>query len=196
MARPRGLSTQKSKPINKLEDLKGMKMRTYGPNAKLMSLLGGTPVAMPMTDVYDALSRGVADGLMCAYEATEGFRFGEELKYSTENFATSYSAVFAIVMNKNKWNSLPPDIQKIIDDMSPEYIEKYAAMWDDIEKSGKAYLIKRGNKIITLSKEEEAKWVAKAEPIFDDYVKRMKEKGLPGDEALKFARDYLKPFRK
>jgi TRAP-type transport system periplasmic protein len=191
-----GIIHTKTKPITKLEDLKGMKMRTYGSNAKLMSLLGGTPVAMPMTDVYDALSRGVAEGLMCAYEATEGFRFGDQLKYSTENYATSYSAVFAIVMNKDKWNSLPPDIQKIIDTMSTEYIEKYAAMWDDIEISGKAYLVKRGNKINTLSKEEEAKWVEKAQPIFDDYVKKMKEKGLPGDEALKFARDYLKPYRK
>jgi len=191
-----GIVHTKTKPITKLEDLKGMKMRTYGSNAKLMSLLGGTPVAMPMTDVYDALSRGVAEGLMCAYEATEGFRFGDQLKYSTENYATSYSAVFAIVMNKDKWNSLPPDIQKIIDTMSAEYIEKYAAMWDDIEKSGKAYLVKRGNKINTLTKEEEAKWVEKAQPIFDDYVKKMKEKGLPGDEALKFARDYLKPYRK
>ena len=191
-----GIVHTKTKPITKLEDLKGMKMRTYGSNAKLMSLLGGTPVAMPMTDVYDALSRGVAEGLMCAYEATEGFRFGDQLKYSTENYATSYSAVFAIVMNKDKWNSLPPDIQKIIDTMSKEYIEKYAAMWDDIEISGKAYLVKRGNKINTLSKEEETKWVEKAQPIFDDYVKKMKEKGLPGDEALKFARDYLKPYRK
>jgi len=191
-----GIVHTKTKPITKLEDLKGMKMRTYGSNAKLMSLLGGTPVAMPMTDVYDALSRGVAEGLMCAYEATEGFRFGDQLKYSTENYATSYSAVFAIVMNKDKWNSLPPDIQKIIDTMSTEYIDKYAAMWDDIEISGKAYLVKRGNKINTLSKEEEAKWVEKAQPIFDDYVKKMKEKSLPGDEALKFARDYLKPYRK
>jgi TRAP-type C4-dicarboxylate transport system substrate-binding protein len=191
-----GIVHTKTKPITKLEDLKGMKMRTYGSNAKLMSLLGGTPVAMPMTDVYDALSRGVAEGLMCAYEATEGFRFGDQLKFSTENYATSYSAVFAIVMNKDKWNSLPPDIQKIIDTMSKEYIEKYAAMWDDIEISGKAYLVKRGNKINTLSKEEEAKWVEKAQPIFDEYVKKMKEKGLPGDEALKFARDYLKPYRK
>jgi TRAP-type C4-dicarboxylate transport system substrate-binding protein len=191
-----GIVHSKTKPINKLEDLKGMKMRTYGSNARLMSLLGGTPVAMTMPEVYDALSRGVAEGLMCAYEATEGFRFGEQLKYSTENFATSYSAVFVVVMNKDKWNSMPPDIQKIIDTMSPEYIEKYAAMWDDIEKSGKAYLVKRGNKIISLSKEEETRWVAKAQPIFDDYVKKMKEKGLPGEEALKFAMDYLQPYRK
>ncbi len=191
-----GLVHTKSKPINKLEDLKGMKMRTYGSNAKLMGLLGGAPVAMPMTDVYDSLSRGVADGLMAAYEALEGFRIGEHIKYSTENYATSYTAVFVMVMNKDKWNSLPPDIQKIVDQMSVEYQDKYAAMWDDIEKHGKEYMIKRGGKIISLSKAEEARWVEKADPIFAEYVKKAKDKNLPGDEALKFVRDYLKPYRK
>jgi TRAP-type C4-dicarboxylate transport system substrate-binding protein len=191
-----GIVHTKIKPISKLEDLKGMKMRTYGSNAKLMGYLGGTPVAMPMTDVYDSLSRGVADGLMAAYEALEGFRVGEQVKYHTENYETSYSATFVVVMNKKKWNSLSPDVQKIIDGMSPQYIEKFAVMWDEIEKSGKEYCIKRGNKIITLDKAEQARWVAKAEPLFDDYTKRMKAKGLPGEEALKFVRDYLKPFRK
>ncbi len=56
-------------------------------------------------------------------------------------------------------------------------------MWDDIEKSGKAYLVKRGNKIVTLSKEEETRWVA-AQTNFAEYTKSMKEKGLPGEEAL------------
>lgn len=191
-----GIVHTKTKPINKLEDLKGLKMRTFGSNAELMSLLGGTPVAMPMGDVYDALSRGVAEGLMCAYEATEGFRFGEHLKYSTENYGTSYSAVFVVVLNKDKWNSMPPDIQKTVDALSQEYIDKYAAMWDDVEKSGKQFLLKRGNKIITLSKEEDARWVKAAQPIFNNYVKKMKEKGLPGEEALKFAQDYLKSHRK
>jgi TRAP-type C4-dicarboxylate transport system substrate-binding protein len=191
-----GLVHTKSKPVNKLEDLKGLKMRTYGSNAKLMGLLGGAPVAMPMTDVYDSLSRGVADGLMAAYEALEGFRIGEQIKYSTENYGTSYTAIFVVVMNKDKWNSLPPDVQKVIDEMSPEYAKKYAAMWDDIEKHGKEYMIKRGGKIIPLSAAEETKWVEKAQPLFNDYVKRMKEKNLPGDEALKFVRDYLKPYKK
>ncbi|HEX2964804.1 MAG TPA: TRAP transporter substrate-binding protein [Syntrophorhabdaceae bacterium] len=191
-----GIVHTKTKPINRLEDLKGMKMRTFGSNAELMSLLGGTPVAMPMGDVYDALSRGVAEGLMCAYEATEGFRFGEHLKYTTENYGTSYSAVFVVVLNKDKWNAMAPDIQKIVDDLSKEYIDKYAAMWDDVEKSGKQFLLKRGNKIISLTKEEDARWVKAAQPIFNTYVKKMKEKGLPGEEALKFAQDYLKSHRK
>ncbi len=191
-----GLIHSKSKPVAKLEDLKGLKMRTYGSNAKLMGLLGGAPVAMPMGDVYDALSRGVADGLMAAYEALEGWRLGEQVRYTTENYGTSYTACFVMVMNKDKWNSLPPDVQKVVDQMNLEYADKYAAMWDDIEKHGKEYMIKRGAKIITLSKEEEARWIEKAQPLFEEYVKKMKEKNLPGDEALKFVRDYLKPYRK
>jgi TRAP-type C4-dicarboxylate transport system substrate-binding protein len=191
-----GIVHTRLKPVAKLEDLAGIKIRTYGSNAKLMSYLGGTPVAMPMTDVYDALSRGVAQGLMSSYEALEGFRIGEQVKYHTENFASSYTATFVVIMNKDKFNALPPDIQKIVDDMSKEYIDKYAAMWDEIEKSGKAYVLKRGNKIITLSKEEDARWAEKAQPILVDYVDRTKKKGLPGDVALKFVQDYLKPYRK
>jgi TRAP-type C4-dicarboxylate transport system substrate-binding protein len=69
-------------------------------------------------------------------------------------------------------------------------------MWDDVEKSGKQFLIKRGNTIITLSKEEDARWVKAAQPIYNTYVKKMKEKGLPGEEALKFAQDYLATEKK
>lgn len=191
-----GIIHTKTKPIEKLEDLKGVKMRTYGSNAELMKLLGGAPVAMPMGDVYDALSRGVADGLMAAYEALEGFRIGELTKFSTENFATSYTACFVMVMNKDTWNSIPPDVQKTIDELSVEYADKYAVMWDEINVKGKQYMANKGTKIVSLSKEEEAKWTEKAQPLFGDYVKKMKDKGLPGEEALQFVRDFLKPFRK
>jgi TRAP-type C4-dicarboxylate transport system substrate-binding protein len=191
-----GLIHTKTKPVEKLEDLKGLKMRTYGSNAKLMGLLGGAPVAMPMTDVYDALSRGVADGLMASYEALEGFRIGELTKYSTENYATSYTAVFAVVMNKKTWAALPPDAQKALDQLDQEYANKFADMWEDVTVQGKEYMVKRGARIVSLPKEEEARWVERATPLFEDYVSRMKEKNLPGQEALAFVRDYLKTHRK
>jgi len=180
------------KPVNKLEDLKGMKMRTFGSNARFMSLLGGTPVAMPMGDAYDAISKGVADGLLCAYEALEGWKLGEVIKYTTENYGTAYTAVFVVAMNKNKWNSISPENQKIIEQINQEWIEKQATVWDAIDESGKAFSAKRGNKVIKLSKEEDARWAAKAQPLFDEYVKNMKAKNLPGDEVLKFAREFIK----
>jgi TRAP-type C4-dicarboxylate transport system substrate-binding protein len=190
-----GILHTKSKPVQSLEDLKGMKIRTFGSNAKFMSNLGGTPVAMPMTDVYDALSKGVVEGLFANYEAIEGFALADQIKSSTENYDSAYTAVFLVCMNKNKYNSLPKDVQATIDQMSPEYIDKFAKMWEQIQKSGKDLLTKRGNKFITLSKEEQKRWADKAKPLIEEYIKNMQAKGLPGDEAVKFIQDYLKPYR-
>lgn len=180
------------KPINKLDDLKGMKIRTFGSNAKFMSLLGGAPVALPMGDAYDAISKGVADGLLCAYEALKGWKLGEVVKYTTENHGSAFTAAFAVVMNKDKWNSIPPNLQKIIEQINEEYIEKQGRLWDKMDDEGREFILKRGNKIIKLSAEENEKWAAKAQPLFDEYVKKTKEKNLPGDEVLKFIREYLK----
>ncbi len=68
---PGNLHTR-NKPVAKLEDLKGLKIRTYGPNAKMMTLLGAAPVAMPQGEAYDAISNGVVDGGLWAYEALQG----------------------------------------------------------------------------------------------------------------------------
>lgn len=187
---PGGYLATKTKPVSKLEDVKGLKLRCYGSNAKFVGLIGATPVAMPMPDVYDALARGVVDGLLSSYEALEGFRTGEHIKYVTENLSTAYSATFLVAMNKKKFASLPADIRDIIDKMSAEYIEKYAKMWTDIDVSGKDWLLKKGTNIITLTKEEDRRWYEKGtKPLVDEYIKEMKAKGMPGDEAVKFLLD-------
>jgi TRAP-type C4-dicarboxylate transport system substrate-binding protein len=89
-------------------------------------------------------------------------------------------------MNKDKWNALPPDIQKIIEKVNIEWIDKQGKAWDEIDKAGKDYTIKRGNKIIALSVDENRKWERAVKPLYDEYVKSKKDKGLPGDEVLKF----------
>jgi TRAP-type transport system periplasmic protein len=186
-----GMIHTKTRPVNKLEDIKGLKMRTFGSNAKLMQLLGGTPVAMPMPDAYDAISRGVADGFFGTYESLKNWKLAEVIKYTTETYGVGYTSTFAVVMNKAKWASIPPEQQKIIEQVNEEWIEKCGKQWDQIDKEGEEFSLKRGNKVIELSAEEQARWAKVAEPLFDDYKKRMKEKGLPGDEVLKFSRDYL-----
>ena len=95
-------------------------------------------------------------------------------------------------MNKAKWNSLPPDIQKIIEKVNEEWIEKTGQLWDSIDKSGREFSLKLGNKFIPLSKEEDAKWAKAVTPMFDEYVKEKKAKGLPADEVLKFCVDRLR----
>jgi TRAP-type C4-dicarboxylate transport system substrate-binding protein len=108
------------------------------------------------------------------------------IKFTTEAWGMAYSSAFFIAMNKDKWNALPPDIQKIIEKVNIEWIDKQGKAWDEIDKAGKDYTIKRGNKIIALSVDENRKWERAVKPLYDEYVKSKKDKGLPGDEVLKF----------
>jgi TRAP-type C4-dicarboxylate transport system substrate-binding protein len=183
------------KPVYKLEDLKGMKVRVTGLVTKIMNALGGTPVAMPMGETYDALSRGVVEGSMSPYEALQGFKWGEVVKFTTECWGAAYSSAFFVVMHKDKWNALPPDIQKIIEQINGEYIEKQGKAWDEIEDLGKDFTLKLGNKIIILSVDENRRWERAVRPLYDDYVNSMKSKNLPGEEALKFCLDYLSKYQ-
>jgi TRAP-type transport system periplasmic protein len=180
------------KPVRKLEELKGLRIRSTGLSAKVASALGATPVAMPMGETYDALQRGMVDGSLSPIESLEGWKWGEVVKCTTESFGSAYSTGFFVVMNKEKWNALSPEIQKIIEKVDTEWIEKTGMLWDEIDKSGKAFALKLGNQIIPLSKEEDQRWANAVRPILDDYVNNMKGKGLPGSETLKFCMDYLK----
>ncbi len=183
------------KAVRTLEDIKGMKIRCTGLAAKIATALGATPVAMPMSETYDSLSRGVVDGSMAPMEALSTWKWGEVVKFSTEDYGASYSTGFFAVMNKEKWNALPPDIQKIIEKINEEWIEKTGKVWDDVDKAGKEFTLKLGNQIISLSKEENEKWAKAVRPLLDEYVKNMKDKGLPGEAALKFYMDQLKKLQ-
>ena len=169
-----------------------MKIVCHGLSAKVVGALGATPVAMPMPERYDALQKGVAEGGVNPIESLKGWKLGEVIKSTTENFGSAYSTGFFVVMNKEKWNNFPAEIQKTIEKVNQEWIEKTGKVWDEIDKSGKDFAMKLGNKILPLSKEENQKWAKAVNPILNEYEKAMKEKGLPGEEALKFCMDFLK----
>ncbi len=180
------------KPVNKLEDLTGMKIRATGLAAKIVTALGGAPVGAPQPETYDALRTGVVDGSMSPKEALQGWKWGEIVKYTTECYGSAYTTAMFVVMNKEKWNALPPDVQKVFEDVSREWIKKQGALWDKIDKDGAKFAKDKGVKTISLSAAENARWAASVKPLLDNYVTNMKAKGLPGDEALKFCLDFLK----
>ena len=92
-------------------------------------------------------------------------------------------------MNKNKWNSLPKDIQQIIEKINEEYIEKQGKLWDELDKEALDFFTQKKGKVITLSKEEDARWQKLLQPILEEYVKNMKAKGLPGEEKPAYEYD-------
>ncbi|MBP1732557.1 MAG: TRAP-type C4-dicarboxylate transport system, periplasmic component [Deltaproteobacteria bacterium] len=180
------------KAVNKLEDVKGLKIRSQGVAAKIAQALGGAPVGMPMPESYDSLSRGVVDSILCPMEAMKGWKLGEVVGFHTLSYSTAYTSAHFVVMNKSKWNAISPADQKVIEKINEEFIEKEGKAWDEIDKEAIEVIQARGNKIISLSNEESARWANAVKPLLDEFVKEMQGKGLAGDQVLKFCVDYLK----
>ena len=186
-----GIVHTKKKPVHKLEDLKGLKIRCTGTTQKIVSHLGALPVGMTQTETYDALSKGVVDGLVSPLETLKGFKFAEVVKYTTEDYGASYGMCFFVVMNKKKWASLPKDVQATIEKINQEWIEKQGKAWDEIDKEGREYALSKGVELIQLSKEEDERWTKAVQPLFQEYITSMKAKGLPGEEAVAFCQEWL-----
>jgi TRAP-type transport system periplasmic protein len=180
------------KPIKTLAELKGMRIKANAENADIVTNLGASPVTMPVTETYDALSRGVVDGCLFPIEALQGFKIGEVVKTVLEDYPMSYATSMYAIMNKAKWASIAPADQKAIEKINEEYIEKIGKLWVEMDSNAMTFAKGKGVTFLTVSKEDEAFTAQKMRPILDDYVKMTKSKGLPGDEALKFVEDFLK----
>jgi TRAP-type transport system periplasmic protein len=180
------------KVISKTEDMKGLRIKTNAENAEIPYVVGAVPVTMPISEAYDAISKGMADGILLPVETLKGWRFADVLKASLLNYAFSYTTAMYVTMNKDKWEAISKEDQKIIEQINEEFIEKQARLWNEVDKDGMEYAKSKGMKMISVSKEEQAKWAAKTRPILDKYVKDRKAQGLPGEEALKFCLDFLK----
>jgi len=170
-----------TKPVNKMEDLKGMTLRGLGFIAEVVSALGGTPRPIPTPEAYEAMQKRVIDGLMIPMETMRAFRYAEVAKYVTECWPIGQVYTFYMVMNKDSWNKLPPDIQKIINEYPFE--EKLATMWNEVDIDGKKYGMEKGLQFIELPREEIAKWKKAVEPVLDKYVKSMVAAGYQEKET-------------
>jgi len=174
------------KPVYKMEDMKGLKIRATGNSAKVAAALGAVPVAMGMGGAYEALQKGVVDGTFAPMETLKGWKQAEVIKYTTECYSVAYSTGFFVAMNLSKWNALPADVQKVFMAVSGEWIPKTGAAWDSSDKAGRDFTLSLGNKIIPLSKEVSARWATAVKPVISGYVKAAEKKGLPGQDYVTF----------
>ncbi|WP_034631858.1 TRAP transporter substrate-binding protein [Maridesulfovibrio bastinii] len=191
-----GLLHTAEKPVRTLEDLKGLKIRATGNSAKLVSALGGAPVAMSMPDSYQAIRRGVVNGGMYPIETNKGWKMAEVVDYCTLNYPVAYTTTFFVVMNKEKWEELPEDIQKIITDINKEWALKHGQAWDHSDQLGKEFFEKKGGKFITLDEAEGNRWKQKAMPMMDEYIKNVSAKGVDGKAVLDFTVTELNSIQK
>lgn len=172
------------KPVHKMEDLKGMKIRSTGFSAKVAEALGATPVAMPQGETYEALQKGVVDGTFTPIETLKGWKQAEVVKYTTDCPDIGYTTAMFVVMNLKKWNGLPDDVKKIFDEVSEEWIAKHGEAWDSLDEEGRAYALSLKNEITPLPAAENQRWVEAVAPVIDSFKKTANDKGLPGDKAI------------
>jgi TRAP-type C4-dicarboxylate transport system substrate-binding protein len=184
-----GLMT--NRPIRTVDDLKGLRIRISGLQAKVMEMFGAVPSMIPASDYYEAMARGTVDGITTPWPFAFGsFRIYEVSKYATPNFAPGIM-MCAYAANEKAWNALPEDFKKL----HMEWYKKAPAVWGEEYKKGYKWIPifkKAGIEFIELPEEERAKLVSKADIIYKEWVKDMEGKGLPGKEVF----DYFMAKRK
>lgn len=172
-------------PVRSLEDLNGMEIRATGLSAATLKALGATPVAMPQSDAYESLSKGVVKGNLGPIEVLQGWKQAEVTQYITET-PFLYNTLFFVTMNLDKWNSLSPEYQSAIQEVTQKYFEEVGiGLWDKQDDDAMNGAIKQNNmELINLSATEADRWKALVEPIQQDYVTRMDELGFKGQDTL------------
>jgi TRAP-type transport system periplasmic protein len=177
-------------PINKVEDFEGMKLRSYSrTNAWILEALGSAPLQVPLPELVPMMNKGTISGSILPYEIAPAVKMQELANYFTTLGPPQprlSTAIFTLLMNKAKYNSLPADLKKVIDahsgrNLAPEAIE----IWDRIELAGeKVVRSKSKNKFVQLSAEETAKFKKKVQPVFDRFVKLLDDTGANGKQIL------------
>ncbi len=185
------------KKVSTLSDLKDMRIRATGFTAKSIKALGAIPVAMPMPEVYEALSKGVVEGTIAPPEVLKGWRQAEVTRYITI-LPPVYNSVQFVVMNLKRWNSLPGEVQMAIEAINAGFNVKAGQIWDSQMKvNGIDYAVnEHGLQIVRLSEADNKAAMAAMQPLLDDYVTRMNAKGLPGQEILDFVRERAAKYSK
>ena len=171
------------KPVRNLEELKGMKIRGTGRSGDIVKALGATTVPVEMMDMYEALRRGVIDGNMGPYEQLKSFRTGEVLKYHSVAWQAGSGYTFYVIFNKKKWESLPADARKIIDETAKSYIEQWAIEWNKVDLDGLKFFKEQGGTVVPIADAEIQRWVKAVEPVIAEYKKDMVAKGFKAEEV-------------
>jgi len=192
---PQGIHTKKTS-IRTLEDIKGKKIRIYGIGKDIMIAFGGIPVAMPMSEAYEAIRLGVVTGIMCPFSVMKDYRLIEVCFHHT--VLDIFASPFFVVMNLKKYDALPPEIKKALDEEFPEYLTKVAGkIHDQGEEIGRELVKKTpGHEFIILSPEEKSIWMERAKTVNGPWASALEARGLPGkrlvEEKLRAIEKYIK----
>lgn len=188
MAAGPGVLHSVDKVIEKPEDMVGLRMR--GPSTIAINIIeaaGGTPVGLPAPDQYNALQRGVIDGVSFTWDGVGAFRLNELLNTHTD--IPLYSPAIFATMNKDKYESLPDDLKKVIDDNSGAAMSRRAGeVFDSEDAKYKEEALAKGDTIIEIPDPlNDPRWKDLLKSETEKYLSELKEKGVDADSVYQKA---------
>ena len=187
------------KSVKNLEELKGLKIRAPGRLAsKAIAALGAVPVQMPAPAVPESVAKNVVDGASLPWEAMTGLKMQEICKSHTENgpgHATISNTILVFAMNQAKYNSLSPELKKVIDQNSGREASKWAGkLWDSFQPPARKIAQDRKNTINYLTDAEYNRWIKATETVDDEWMKEVSAKGGNGQALINDAKALLKKY--
>jgi TRAP-type C4-dicarboxylate transport system substrate-binding protein len=175
-------------PAKPVTDLKGLRIivtqKSFG---EVVEALGGAPIAVPISDIYTSLQRGVAQGVITQWTVYQPYKLIDVLDYHLEGKLGS--AAGAMLISKKRWDALPADAQKVIDANAGEGESRAEGkFWDGIADEMRIQVRGTpGHKIDTLPPEVERKWGELTRPLVEQWAK-----STPGgDKVLAAFRQYV-----
>ena len=183
-----------NKEVNTPADFNGMKIRGASRQVNaLLKQLGATPVGMPVPAVPEALSKGVIDGTTIPWEVTRALKVPELVENHTEfTGPMMYTVTFVLVMNKDKYNALPDDLKKVVDENSGMSFSTFAGeVQQGADGPSRDLAVEKGNKIVTLDESQSQAWADAAAPVTDTWVSEMKDRGLDGSAMIERAKELM-----
>jgi len=188
-----------NKEVRTPADMQGLKIRGGSRLVnQLLETTGATPVGMPVPAIPEGLSKGVIDGTTIPWEVTTALKVPELVSNHTEfTGAALYTLTFVLAMNKDKYESLPDDLQKVIDENSGLEFSIFAGGTQaDADGPARQIAVDLGNNIVTLTEEETQVWRDASQPIYDSWVADMQTKDIDGQALIDEAKSLMDAYAK
>src|SRR5262245_41072062 len=186
------------KQIATLADLKGTKLRFPTRLAgEALKVVGVAAIGMPVPQVPESLAQGVLDGAVVPWEVVPAIKLQELVKFHTEipGTPTFYTASFFLAMNPAKYDGLPDDARKVIDETTGmTFATEAGKVWDTAGADVEKMVRDKGNTILTLSDADKAAWMKASEPVTASWVEEMKGKGIDATELINTAKTLLAKY--
>ena len=184
--------------LKSIDDLKGKKIRVGSAiTGRIVQALGGTPVQLPPTEAQQAMMSGVADGITFPLESIEFFKITPAIKSTVKvPGGLLYTDTFWLGINQKKWDALPPKAKAAIELHGGLGLALNAAWaWTSGDNLGRAALQRAGVQFTALPDADTGRIRQSLKVLNDEWLAKAKEKGLPGDEIMKYALDMAERYR-